>query len=75
MPVNSLPSASKVQIGFQTGTDANGNAIVRNRTFGNLKPTATDAQVYAYADSIGGLQKHVVAAVRRTDTEELINSL
>ena len=32
-------------------------------------------KVYAYADTIGGLQKHVVAAVRRTDTEELINSL
>jgi len=46
---------------------------VRNRTYNRLRHTATDADVAAVADALGGLQKHPLLFVHRIDEARVIS--
>jgi len=54
-----------------TGLDESFNPIYKNRSWRNVKAAASDANLHALAEEIGGLQEHTVDAIRVVTTTEL----
>ncbi len=75
MPVVSTANPSRVQIKVQKGTSPEGKAIVGSFSYTCLKPTATDTQVFDFAEAISQLQSRPVLSIGRVDSEGLVNSL
>lgn len=75
MAVNATPGEGILQVKVQTGVDENGKPVIRTRSFTGVKPTATDADVYAVAQKILGLQKHPVVSVTRINPVELTETV
>ncbi|ACK41770.1 MULTISPECIES: DUF1659 domain-containing protein [Dictyoglomus] len=73
MPVQSLPYNSRLILRVQIGVQS-GNPVLRNRSFNNIKPDATDEAVYTVAQVLGSLQKYPVVKVVRTNDEEIIEA-
>lgn len=71
MPVVNTPVASTFRLEVQTGTDASGQPVYRVRSYGRVKPAATDQDVMDVAQAIGGLQIYPVNAVSRVDEADL----
>ena len=71
MPVNAMPLVSRLQMRLVTGLDENMNPILRTRSYSNVKPGASNEDLFAVAQGMGGLQVHTVSAVRRVDEFEL----
>ncbi|UOF92174.1 DUF1659 domain-containing protein [Fodinisporobacter ferrooxydans] len=53
------------------GTTVDGKAIYKNRTYNNIKVSATDDDVYAVGQAMASLQADQVAAVERINTNKL----
>lgn len=70
MAVQSLPYNSRLILRVQVGIQS-GNPVLRNRSFNNVKPDATDEAVYTVAQVLGSLQKYPVVKVVRTNDEEI----
>lgn len=64
---------SRLQLVVQTGTDEQGQPVLRTRSYSGLTVAALDSDVYDVALAIGALQQHTVHSVRRVDEGELIN--
>lgn len=73
MAVNKVPQNSKLVIKVETGLNAAGNPVYRQRTYTNLKASAADADVYAIGEGLAGLQKYPASNIYRTDENELVN--
>lgn len=71
MAVQSLPYNSRLILRVQVGVQQ-GNQILRNRSFNNIKANASDEAVFTVAQILGGLQKYPVVKVVRTNDEELV---
>lgn len=64
---------SRLQVVVQTGTDAEGQPVLRTRSYAGVSVAALDSDVYDVALAIGALQQHTVHSVRRIDEGELVN--
>ena len=73
MAVNKIVKSSRLVLQVQTGLKADGTAASKERSFTNVKIDALDADVYAVAQGLAGLQKNPVLAVFRVDEGEMIN--
>lgn len=74
MAVNAVPDNGRLVIELETtGTD--GRTVIRNKNFANLKPVATEADVYAVGQALGALQQKPVAGIRRINEAKLIESV
>jgi alcohol dehydrogenase class IV len=71
MAVNVHLGASKMKLTFSRGVDGEGNEIQKTKTYSNVKPDATDEDVYAVADLFIGLQVDPVVAIGRIDEKEI----
>ena len=71
MAVTSIPGPSRIQIRLLVGVEE-GKEIFRLRTFGNVKPEASDEDVMEVAQALWSLQVHDVDAVRRVDQADLV---
>lgn len=71
MAVLSLPSPSRLQLRLLVGEDE-GKEIFRLRTFGNVKPAASDEDCMEVAAALGSLQIYDVNAIRRLDQADLV---
>jgi hypothetical protein len=71
MAVNSIPYNSRLVLRVQVGTQQ-GSPVLRNRSFNNIKATASDAEVFLVAQAIGNLMKYPVSKIIRTNDEELV---
>jgi len=71
MAVNAIPMGSQLTLRLNTGLDEEMKPVYRNRNFRNVKPSATNVNLFELAEEIGYLQTHTLEAVRRTDASEL----
>ena len=65
--------ATKLSISVVTGQKADGTMTTATRTVGNINPSITDADMLDIGTDLGALQKYEVAAVKRTDSAELVD--
>ncbi|MBE3554815.1 MAG: DUF1659 domain-containing protein [Thermicanus sp.] len=73
MPVTSNPSVSRFTLVRQVGTDGNGKAVFKNKSYGNVKWDATDQDVYDVGMALGNLSQFPAQEVIRYDNESLVN--
>ncbi|NPV27906.1 MAG: DUF1659 domain-containing protein [Firmicutes bacterium] len=71
MAVVVTPKASALEVIVEIGTDQSGNPIFRARRFNNVKPSATDQDVFDVAQLLGGLQNHPVNGIQRVNDVDL----
>lgn len=71
MSVTVVPIGSRLTMRLNTGLDENMNPVYRNRSFHNLKASASDTDVFELAQEIGSLQVHTLDSVRRVNENEL----
>lgn len=73
MAVSAVKLTSAMVFKINTGTDTNGNNIIRNTTIKNVKTSAQDQDVFDVAAGLAGLFKNAVTGFLRQDTSELVN--
>ncbi len=73
MAVVKMPQNGKVVLKVQTGVNSSGSPVYRLRTFTNVKSDVTDADAFAVAEGLAGLQKHTLVDIVRQDLNSLVN--
>lgn len=73
MAVNKVAQSTRLVVKVQTGTNAAGSPVYRQRSFTNAKAAAADSDVYAIGQGLGGLQKYPVISISRLDDNTLVN--
>ena len=71
MAVLETPLGSTLRITLETGFDLDGSPINKNRNFRNVKPNATNQDVFDVANLLVSLQQHTLSAVQRIDEVHL----
>lgn len=71
MEINSLAGPTRLQYRLNVGVNEEGEAVIRTRSFGRIKPTSSDEDIYQVGDLLMTLQKHAVFSVHRFDSSEL----
>lgn len=74
MPVTKVPANSIFRLELNTGTDANGNPVIRNKSISNVKAAAVDQDIFDVATSLAGLQEFPLSGIQRVDNASLINA-
>lgn len=72
MAVVKMPQAARLQVKVQTGVNTTGAPVYRVRSLQNVKTDATDADIFAVAKGLAGLQAHSVIGIARQDDASLI---
>ena len=73
MAATKVPLGSTLRLIVQTGTDEEGNPVLKSRNYRNVKPTAADQDLFDIASTLAALQKHTLNGVQRVDEANLIN--
>lgn len=63
------PLSSRLTLTVNTGVDAEGNPVLRTRSYSGVKPSASDQDVYDVAQAVAGLQQHLVEEVSRVSED------
>ena len=71
MSVVVIPLGTRMTLRLNTGLDENLNPVYQNRSWHNVKPTASHANLMELGQEIATLQVHTLDAVRRVDENEL----
>ena len=71
MAVNKSEQAAKLMIKVQTGVNASGSPVYRQRSFANMNPALSDEDVLNIGTTIGQLQEHNVESISRQDNAVL----
>jgi hypothetical protein len=71
MAVTATSLATDLVLIMDNGVGASGQALSQNRTYKNVKIGSTDADVYAVAQNLIGLQSKPNNAIQRRNTVEL----
>lgn len=75
MPLVANILATTARLKFQTGIDAQGKPVYKNRSYGHVKPHAADQAVYDTCRVIAGLQKNTLVSISKIVETELVESL
>ena len=65
MAVTRVPDTARLILRVQDGVNTKGTPVLKNRTFRNLKATATDDAVVAVGKALAELQTNTLSAVVR----------
>lgn len=71
MAVSTVAKGSVLVVTYQTGLNASGAPILRQRSLVNVKAAALDQDVFDVAQALYGLQQHPVITVRRDNRFEI----
>ncbi|WP_017728274.1 DUF1659 domain-containing protein [Halalkalibacterium ligniniphilum] len=63
---------SRLTLQFIVGTNEFGEDIVRNKSFNNVKATATDEQLQSIAQDLASIQQHGLKTAIRNNTIHLL---
>lgn len=61
-------SNSRLILEFDAGIDGKGNTVYARKSFNNVKPQATDDQLYAIVQALVPLQQHELSMIERNNT-------
>lgn len=67
MAIVKTPQDSRIGIKLDNGISGSGASVFKTLRFANVKPTATDQQVFEVASEISALQGKALVAISRTD--------
>lgn len=73
MPAAANKISTVLQLKVISGSDANGNDIIRIQSYRGVKTTALDGDIYDVGQAIGSLKSTPVVAIMKTDSYELVN--
>lgn len=73
MPVVPNQADSKLKIVLNAGLDENNKAIIKNKTYSNIKSTVTNEDLYDMGAAISDLQSYSLVNLVRYEEYELIN--
>jgi hypothetical protein len=62
---------SQLRLVLETGVDAEGKPIFKNKSFNNVKTSATADQLYATANALIGLQQHPIFNIEQNNSYTL----
>ncbi|HHU79691.1 MAG TPA: DUF1659 domain-containing protein [Clostridiales bacterium] len=74
MAVEARPLNSTLQLTYDMGTDQEGKALSRRRSYSNVKVDAADQDVFDVAAVIYGLQTYPMSQIQVTDRKHLVNA-
>lgn len=72
MAVNRVPGGTVLQLELQTGVDAQGNPIYRNKNLSSIRPDAADQDLFDVAQALAGLQEYTLSKISRIDASQLV---
>ena len=61
-------SNSRLSLEFDAGIDGKGNTVYARKSFNNVKPQATDDQLYEIVQALVPLQQHELSMIERNNT-------
>ncbi len=67
MPVSAIKFDSDLVLKVQTGTNPEGNPIIKLRRYSRVKPDATHEAVHTVGQAIASLQIHSLVEIVRQD--------
>lgn len=73
MAVVKTPQESRIGIKVANGNSASGGPVQDVAVFSNVKPSASDQDLFDVGSSIGALQGAALVAILRTDEADLSN--
>lgn len=65
---NEILHSSLIRIGYDAGLNEKGEAIIKRKSYSNVKTQATPEQIFQAATAIASLQLFPVTEVTRQDT-------
>lgn len=71
MAISAVPLVSRLQLRLLLGYGEDGSPILRTRSYSNIKPSASDEDLYDTGRELAGLQEHSLELIRRVDEMEL----
>ena len=71
MAIMAVKNPSTLKIKFNHGSDNNGKAIIRSKSFSNVKADASDDNLYAVTKALVALQDHDLYDVLKIDNTAL----
>jgi len=74
MAVNKVSGGTVLNLEVQTGVDAQGNPVYRNRNYKSIDPSAADQDLYDVAQAIAGLQSYTLSKISRVDNAQLVEA-
>lgn len=74
MPVNTNPIGSRMQLRLIVGQDTGGNPVYRTRSYSNVKPLASDDDVFAVGNALAELQVQELDELRRINEYVLVEA-
>ncbi|WP_226036866.1 DUF1659 domain-containing protein [Aquibacillus saliphilus] len=60
---------SRLQLSFEDGVTEKGEVIIKNKSFNNVKTSATPDQLLAITVALVALQQKTLHSIKRNDTE------
>ena len=69
--VTEVLTSRKVQISVENGTNTSGSVKTTSRTFSNINPSATAAQMHDTAQALGTLMDNTVMGIYYDDKKRL----
>lgn len=73
MAVTPTMVATDLALVMENGTGGSGQPLFVVHTFKKVKPDATNAEIYAVAQALLGLQTKTIIGIQRRDIVELID--
>lgn len=71
MAVNKVPTGSVLRLELNVGIGDNGNPVYRTKSLNNVKPAATDQDLFDVAAAIADMQDYTLNGISRVDSAQL----
>ena len=68
MAASSVLVGNALGISYQVGVDTKGNDVFKGQSFKNISATATDEDLEALSDAIGGILAYNVSTIKKEQT-------
>lgn len=72
MAVSKVPANSVLRLELRVGVNSSGNPVYRNRSLNNVKPTASDQDLFDVAAALAALQEYPLNGISRVDGAQLV---